>query len=136
MTETIIIDTNILARYVLNDDIKQSPIAQSHINNKQYHCIIPIQTFCELDWVLRKKVKIQRSEVIDCFEDLATRANISFNRDEFERGLYFLKNGGDFADGIIAYQAQHHDVSLLTFDQKAQNISKKLNIAVISPSLN
>lgn len=64
MTKIIVIDTNILVRYALRDDEKQSLIAHHYINNLDYRCIVPIQTFCELYWVLRKKMKSKRHDVV------------------------------------------------------------------------
>lgn len=44
-------------------------------------------------------------------------------------GFNFLKNGGDFADGLIAYQVVAYDnATLLTFDKKAQIIAQSLFI--------
>ena len=134
MTKIIIIDTNILVRYALKDDERQSLIAHHYINNAEYRCIIPIQVFCELDWVLRKKVKAQRSDVVSFFENLSHRSNVSLDKEPFDVGMYFLKNGGDFADGVIAYQTQvHDDAKWLTFDKTAQKIAKNLMINVQNP---
>lgn len=129
----MIVDTNILVRYALNDHHEQALIAHNYINNIKYQCVIPIQVFCELDWVLRKKEKIPRTDVALFFVDLIARPNIYLDKTEFEKGLHFLQNGGDFADGVIAYQTTQFDhAKLLTFDKKAQKLAEKLNIAVQS----
>lgn len=125
----IVVDTNILLRYVLNDNLEQALIAQSYLNNQQYRCILAMQTFCEIDWVLRKTVKVKRDKVVEFFEMLVSRENIQFNRDEFYYGLEFLKQGGDFADGIIAYQTeQYPNAKFLSFDKQARKIAQSLNI--------
>lgn len=83
---------------------------------------------------MRKKVKAQRSDVVSFFENLSHRSNVSLDKEPFDVGMYFLKNGGDFADGVIAYQTQvHDDAKWLTFDKTAQKIAKNLMINVQNP---
>lgn len=131
MTDIVIVDTNILVRYALNDNHEQALIAHNYINNIKYQCVIPIQVFCELDWVLRKREKIPRNDVVLFFMDLINRPNISFDNTEFEKGLYFLKNGGDFADGVIAYQTTHFDnAKWLTFDKDGRKLAKRVGIGL------
>lgn len=129
MNKTVIIDTNVLVRYLLNDDIHQNAIACQYLDNKEIECVIPMMVFCEIDWLLRKKVKIPRMEIVEFFERLIKKPNIVFDKQALEIGLYFLKKGGDFADGLIAYQTMGYDnATLLTFDKKAQTIAQSLFI--------
>lgn len=129
MTKTVVTDTNVLVRYLLNDDAHQNAIACQYLDNREIKCVIPMMVFCEIDWLLRKKVKIPRMEIIKSFERLTKKPNIVFDKQAFNMGLNFLKNGGDFADGLIAYQANIYDnATLLTFDKKAQTISQSLFI--------
>lgn len=131
MTKTVVIDTNVIVRYLLNDNAQQNAIATQYLDNSEITCVLPVMTFCEIDWVLRKKLKIPRLDVINFFERLTKKPNVVFDKYLFEIGLYFLKNGGDFADGVIAYQATQFDnAKLLTFDKKSQKLAQKLKIAV------
>lgn len=67
--------------------------------------------------------------------DLMGRPNIYLDKAAFEQGLYFLQNGGDFADGIIAYQATKFDnAKLLTFDKQAQKLAKTLTVSIEIPT--
>ncbi len=131
MTKTVVIDTNVIVRYLLNDNAQQNAIATQYLDNSEITCVLPVMTFCEIDWVLRKKLKIPRLDVINFFERLTKKPNVVFDKSLFEIGLYFLKNGGDFADGIIAYQTTKFDnAKLLTVDKKSQKLAQKLKIAV------
>ncbi len=131
MTKTVVIDTNVIVRYLLNDNAQQNAIATQYLDNSEITCVLPVMTFCEIGWVLRKKLKIPRLDVINFFERLTKKPNAVFDKYLFEIGLYFLKNGGDFADGVIAYQATQFDnAKLLTFDKKSQKLAQKLKIAV------
>lgn len=79
--------------------------------------------------MLRNTAKIPRQEVIEFFVDLISRPNMIFDKSEFEVGLYFLKNGGDFADGIIFYQSKKFDnAKVLSFDKKAKKLAKNIGI--------
>lgn len=63
------------------------------------------------------------------FENLSNRSNISFDKEQFDVGLYFLKNGGDFADGVIFYQSQKYsNATVLSFDKKANKIAHALQL--------
>lgn len=131
MTKTVVIDTNVIVRYLLNDNAQQNAIATQYLDNSEITCVLPVMTFCEIDWVLRKKLKIPRLDVINFFERLTKKPNVVFDKSLFEIGLYFLKNGGDFADGVIAYKATQFDnAKLLTFDKKSQKLAQKLKVAV------
>lgn len=131
MTKTVVIDTNVIVRYLLNDNAQQNAIATQYLDNSEITCVLPVMTFCEIDWVLRKKLKIPRLDVINFFERLTKKPNVVFDKSLFEIGLYFLKNGGDFADGVIAYKATQFDnAKLLTFDKKSQKLTQKLKVAV------
>ena len=131
MTKTVLIDTNVLVRYLLKDDLHQNSIACQYLDNKEIGCVVPVMVFCEIDWVLRKSVKIPRLAVIEFFEKLIKKPNIIFDKQAFEIGLYFLKNGGDFADGIVFYQSSQFDnAKVLSFDKKAKKLANQLNIAL------
>ncbi|MBE9578763.1 MULTISPECIES: type II toxin-antitoxin system VapC family toxin [Moraxella] len=131
MIKTVIVDTNVLVRYLLNDDARQNAIANQYLDNNQITCVLPIMTFCEIDWVLRKKIKIPRTEIVEFLERLTQKPNVIFDKSLFEIGLYFLKNGGDFADGVIAYQTQNFDdAKWLTFDKNGKKLAKKIGFEI------
>lgn len=133
MTKKVIIDTNIILRYVLNDNPNQNAIAKRYLDNADIQCVVSAHVLCEVDWVLRKTIKINRGEVASFFEKLQAKSNIVIDKSVFEIGLYFLKNGGDFADGVIAYQTKiFDDASLLTFDKDARKLAETMNIPVES----
>lgn len=131
MTKTVVIDTNVIVRYLLNDNAQQNAIATQYLDNSEITCVLPVMTFCEIDWVLRKKIKIPRLDVINFFERLIKKPNVVFDKPLFEIGLYFLKNGGDFADGVIAYQTQNFsNAKWLTFDKDGRKLAKRIGIGL------
>jgi predicted nucleic-acid-binding protein len=58
----IITDTNILIRFLVNDDEKQFKIVSKLLNDAEA-IIIPTHVFCELVWVLSVGYKL-KSEII------------------------------------------------------------------------
>lgn len=129
-----IIDTNVLLRFILNDDAKQHAKVKKYFISNELFLYLPIMTVCETIWVIKDKMKIPRQSVIQILTALVEQDNILTATEAFDYGMKFLKSGGDFADGVIAYQvSQYENVSLLTFDKKAQSIARQLNIACIEP---
>ncbi|AQX31524.1 type II toxin-antitoxin system VapC family toxin [Bartonella schoenbuchensis] len=99
----ISVDTNVLARAVLQDDKKQGEVA-SKILRKASLIAISLSCLCELVWILRRGAKLSKEDVAGMLRDLLATSNIVMNRPAVEAGLAILEAGGDFADGIISYE--------------------------------
>lgn len=129
--KTYIVDTNFLLRFLLRDDPIQSPIAHRYFADTNNELILSMVTLCEAVWVMKKRIKLRNPVIVTVLQGLAKQSHIKFDRTVFEMGIAFLQAGGDFADGVIAYQVSQFDQSsLLTFDKEAQKIAKNLIIAV------
>lgn len=130
-----VVDTNVMLRYLLNDDDQQSAVASRMLSDNSLEFIIPTYVLNEVIWFLKYSLKVKRLELISLISDLLARDNFMLSDEEVKVGLNFLQSGGDFADGVIACQvSQYNNASLLTFDKKAQKIARALNIAVSYPS--
>ena len=130
-----VVDTNVMLRYLLNDDAQQSAVASRMLSDNSLEFIIPTYVLNEVIWFLKYSLKVKRLELISLISDLLARDNFMLSNEEVKVVLNFLQSGGDFADGVIAYQvSQYNNASLLTFDKKAQKIAHALNIAVSYPS--
>lgn len=124
-----------MLRYLLNDDAQQSAVASRMLSDNSLEFIISTHVLNEVVWFLKYSLKVKRLELISLISNLLARDNFILNDEEVNVGLNFLQSGGDFADGVIAYQmSQYNNASLLTFDKKAQKIARVLNIAVSHPS--
>lgn len=132
MNEIYIIDTNVLMRYLLKDDDEQFLIAKSYLINTNIQLYLPTQTICEMVWILKKKLKFPNHYISQILEGILSQSNIDFDKEIIDFALPFLKENGDFADGVIAYHTQAFDnVSLLTFDKKLQKICTYFRISHI-----
>ncbi|ENN90444.1 type II toxin-antitoxin system VapC family toxin [Bartonella schoenbuchensis] len=99
----ISVDTNVLARAVLQDDKKQGKVA-SKILREASLIAISLSCLCELVWILRRGAKLSKEDVAGMLRDLLATSNVIMNRPAVEAGLVILEAGGDFADGIISYE--------------------------------
>ena len=81
---------------------------------------VPIPVLCEFVWVLRRGYKRSATDVANAIHRLITSANVVTNRLAVEAGLSVLEAGGDFADGVIAYEGNWAGAEeLVSFDSKA-----------------
>jgi predicted nucleic-acid-binding protein len=99
----ISVDTNVLARALLNDDPTQSRAARKLLKEASL-IAVPLPCLCELVWVLRQGAKLPRDDVATAIRSLMNVGNVVVNRPAAELGLAVLDAGGDFADGAIAYE--------------------------------
>jgi predicted nucleic-acid-binding protein len=99
----ISVDTNVLARAVLQDDTKQA-LAASKLLEEASLIAISLPCLCELVWILRRGAKQPKEAVARAIRELLNAGNVVMNRPAVEAGLAILEAGGDFADGIMAYE--------------------------------
>jgi predicted nucleic-acid-binding protein len=111
-------DTNVLARALLEDHPDQTKVAQVALRRAEI-VALPLSTLCELVWVLRS-YKIGLADIAMTIRDLINGANIAVNRPAAEAGLAMLNAGGDFADGVIAYEGNWLGAeTFVSFDKRA-----------------
>lgn len=96
-------DTNLLLRAILRDDARQTQIATSALREAEL-VAVPTSTLCEFVWVLNSGFKKPKIQIAAAIERLMSSPNIVLNRSVVEAGLALLRVGGDFADGVVAYE--------------------------------
>ncbi|MGB9115981.1 type II toxin-antitoxin system VapC family toxin [Bradyrhizobium sp.] len=112
-------DTNVLVRAITEDHGHQSRAAETALKKAEL-VAIPISALCELVWVLSQGYKIPSSEIAEAIRRLMNGANVAVNRPAAEAGLALLDTGGDFADGVIAYEGNWLGAgSFVSFDKRA-----------------
>ena len=115
----IAVDTNILVRAITGDDERQSKIAQAELSQAEL-AVLPVSAVCELVWVLTRGYGIRPTEIAEAIRRLINSANVVVNRPAVEAGLTHLDAGGDFADGIIAYEGRWLGAdTFVSFDRQA-----------------
>jgi predicted nucleic-acid-binding protein len=110
------VDTNILARFYLQDDAAQGRMAASVLAAGDV--FVPKTVILELEWVLRYVAEQPESKVIECLAHLITLPGITVeDRDEIEAALSHCRKGIDFADALHL-AASKACSELLTFDDR------------------
>jgi predicted nucleic-acid-binding protein len=110
------VDTNILARFYLQDDAAQGRMAASVLAAGDV--FVSKTVILELEWVLRYVAEQPESKVIECLAHLIMLPGITVeDRDEIEAALSHCRKGIDFADALHL-AASKACSELLTFDDR------------------
>jgi len=115
----ITVDTNILVRAVVCDDIQQAGAATKLLKEAE-HIAVPLPCLCEFVWVLRRVYGLGQKDIHRALHALLNTGNVAVNRPAVDAGLAMLDAGGDFADGLIAFEGQWlGGETFVSFDRKA-----------------
>ncbi len=118
-------DTNILVRAVVRDHVKQAQAAAKLLKDAELIAISP-SSLCEFVWVLRRVYNFGQQDISAAVEALLEVGNVAVNRPAVEAGLAILNQGGDFADGLIAYEGSWlGGETFVSFDKKAVSLLAK-----------
>ena len=123
------LDTNVLVRYIVQDDARQLAAARRLI----CRCVaegstlfVPVTVVLELEWVLRSGFEFGKDDVLLALSSLFSAADLSF---ESERALevalqLFRKGSAGFADCLhVALATQAGEQPLWTFDKAAAKVN-------------
>lgn len=117
------IDTNVIVRSLVHDNPEQTALAMK-IMREATMLVLSVHTLCELVWVLRRIYRFTNTDMVEPIESLLSTNNIVTNRPAAEAGLAFLKAGGDFANGVIAYEGRWLGAErFVSFDRKAVTLA-------------
>jgi predicted nucleic-acid-binding protein len=106
----IALDTNVLVRYLVEDDAKQTRVAASLIERvveTEESLFVSDIVVCETVWVLSYSYRFSRSEIARVLQDLFRARRLAFaSSDQLIRALAAYASGkGDFSDYLIREQA-------------------------------
>ena len=128
----IAIDTNVLVRYLILDDEAQATAAAEVIEGAELVLVSTI-VLCEAVWVLRRAYKLPNREIAATIRDLIEIRTVEVDRPAAEAGLALLERGGDFADGVILYDAERAGAEcLVTFDQSLAGLAKPARVQLLT----
>jgi predicted nucleic-acid-binding protein len=122
------LDTNILVRYLTQDDPIQSVKARGVIERQltdEKPGFVSIVAMVETIWVLERAYELTTLEIVGAVERiLQTDVLVVENEQEVFTALIALKKGqGSFADAVIAALGARRGCSrTLTFDRKAMRL--------------
>lgn len=112
-------DTNLLVRILTEDDERQAATARDELAEAEL-VAITLPTLCELSWVLIRGYKHPAADVSRAVRHLLDSETVAADRAAAEAGLAMLDAGGDFADGVIAFEGRRLGADVLvSFDATA-----------------
>ena len=121
------IDTNILVRYLTQDDPDQSRKAAREIEkglSAGHMFFIADIVMCELVWVLETAYRYARQEIVPALENILRTRQFQFeNKDLLWKSLADYRNKkGNFADHLIGHAGQKAGCrEIITFDAGLKN---------------
>ncbi len=123
------LDTNVLVRYLVQDDPAQFAVAKRLIGrclDEGVSLFVPVTVVLELEWVLRSIFGFAKGDVLRALSSLFSAYELTL---ESERALeialqLFREASADFADCLhIALATQAGEQPLWTFDKGAAKVS-------------
>jgi len=122
------IDTNVLVRYLAQDDPKQSAVATRFIEGRlttENPGFVSTITLCEIAWVLADSYGADRKRIRDAMEGLLATKQLVIERSELVWKALRAWEGvpADFSDALIGQLAiAHGGEKTVTFDRTAARL--------------
>ncbi len=125
--KVIALDTNVLIRYLVEDDPDQArraaALIEDTLRHREARFFVTLVTLCELVWVLRAAYSRSKVEITMVLKGLLRAAQLEIESvDIAHRALADFESGkGDFADYVIRESAVAAGCeSVATFDKALQ----------------
>jgi predicted nucleic-acid-binding protein len=129
----LIADTNLLVRAAVQDDLAQARLAMKALEAAEL-IVVPVPCFCEFAWVLLRAYKFTEADTAQAIQALLDIEKMVTNRPAVEAGLAVLNAGGDFADGVIAFEGRTMGGEVfVSLDAKAVKLLSKNKIPAQAP---
>ena len=118
------LDTNVIVRYIMQDDVKQSPMATRLIESQSAASpgFVPMVAVVELAWVMSSAYELDKRQLIAALEGLLrTKELIVEGAETVWKALRLYKSANaDFADCLIERSASANGCEkTMTFDRDA-----------------
>lgn len=119
----IALDTNVLVRFLVEDDEAQSAAAATLVEetlSREAGLFVSDIVMCETVWVLGTSYRVRKPEIVAILRDLLRAKQLVFaGPDSLSRALAAYASGrGDFSDYLIREHARAADCDqVATFDR-------------------
>lgn len=118
-------DTNVLIRYIVQDDSEQAMLATEFIENQcneDNPAFINEITLCEVVWVLKRAYKYEKEVILNILQQLLKSCEIIIASEQCAVAAYqdYETGNADFSDYFIVQLNKQHGCRItLSFDKKA-----------------
>jgi predicted nucleic-acid-binding protein len=130
----ITVDTNILVRAVVRDDEKQAEAAAKLLKEAEV-IAVSLPCLCEFVWVLRRVYGFAQQDISSALDALLDAGNVTVNRPAVDAGMAIFNAGGDFADGLIAFEGSWlGGETFVSFDKKAVSLIAQQGGQAVMPA--
>jgi predicted nucleic-acid-binding protein len=118
----VVADSNVLIRAAVGDNEHQARLARDALRHAD-EIAISLTVFCEFVWVLERRYRRSRLDVARGIRAMIDDRRVVYDRFAVAAGLAMMDAGGDFADGVIAFEGRRlgGDV-FVTFDKQAAKL--------------
>ena len=123
-TKRIVIDTNLLIRYLVNDDSRKAQIVDTLLKKAgkgDVQVLLPSIVIAELVWVLESFYRMETAEIAELVDAILNTPGLTVSDDSIVRSALkrYRTKGVDLVDAWIAAFAQEKGASEIhTFDKK------------------
>ena len=128
------LDTNVLVRYLAQDDETQAPLANRCIETRcseKHPGFINHIVLCELTWVLKVSYKTPKSMIVQAIRQLLATKQLSIQGPSLIWEALKIYEGAnvDFADAVIVATNRRHGCNkTVTFDKGASKLLGVVNL--------
>jgi predicted nucleic-acid-binding protein len=125
----IAIDTNVVVRFLANDDHQQASKARALIERKRI--LVTLTVLLEAEWVLRSAYGFSPTALVTAFRAFAGLPNIVVQEPgALAKALEWMDAGMDFTDALHLAQMGASE-AFATFDVRLVKIAKQVQAAEI-----
>ena len=118
----ILIDANVILRYLLNDVEEMSKKSAEIINAGAF--TLP-EVIAEVIYVLKSVYKVERGEIAAAILQIFNEIEVANKKILIEAVKIFAESSLDFVDCILIAYNKVENVEIFTFDKKLYNRLKK-----------
>ena len=127
------LDTNVLVRYLAQDDARQSAIATRFLEQRLTAAdrgFVSLVTLLETVWVMESRYGADAALVVEILSDLLDTPTLEVQDAPAVRAAlrFYRKGGVDLHDCLIVGLAEQRKARVVTFDAKA---AKKLGMELL-----
>lgn len=119
----IAIDTNVLVRYLVNDEPERAAAARDLLSaaSRQEPVFLCREVVVETVWVLKRAYRFSRARIAEVLMELVAVDGLIFEAEDdvAEAAAAYRRGGAGFSDLMILAAARRNDAQpLFTFDQQ------------------